>query len=160
MPTRIRAWHRHYDPTIGRYTQPDPLGFVDGPSVYAYALGNSVVVVDRDGRFVQFIIGGFINAGGQFAFNYFTNGGDLRAAFRCIAWDDVILSGFFRGIGGPKLSDLVTGGGGGRTKTALGLTISALTKKWLTPIPLTIGNYECECKHKEGFAKTITGFFQ
>ncbi|MEQ1714319.1 MAG: RHS repeat-associated core domain-containing protein, partial [Hyphomicrobium sp.] len=30
-------WHRHYDPTIGRYTQPDPLGFVDGPSVYAYA---------------------------------------------------------------------------------------------------------------------------
>ena len=19
-------WHRHYDPTIGRYTQPDPLG--------------------------------------------------------------------------------------------------------------------------------------
>jgi RHS repeat-associated protein len=33
-------WHRHYDPSLGRYTQPDPLGFVDGPSVYAYA-GNS-----------------------------------------------------------------------------------------------------------------------
>ena len=32
--------HRHYDPVTGRYTQPDPLGFVDGPSVYAYA-GNS-----------------------------------------------------------------------------------------------------------------------
>ncbi|MGL4405870.1 MAG: RHS repeat-associated core domain-containing protein, partial [Notoacmeibacter sp.] len=29
-------WHRTYDPTIGRYTQADPLGFVDGPSVYAY----------------------------------------------------------------------------------------------------------------------------
>jgi RHS repeat-associated protein len=29
-------WHRHYDPTLGRYLQPDPLGFVDGPSVYAY----------------------------------------------------------------------------------------------------------------------------
>ncbi|MEJ2625075.1 MAG: RHS repeat-associated core domain-containing protein [Pseudolabrys sp.] len=29
--------YRHYDPTLGRYTQPDPLGFVDGPSVYAYA---------------------------------------------------------------------------------------------------------------------------
>ncbi len=27
-------WHRHYDPTIGRYTQADPLGFVDGPSVW------------------------------------------------------------------------------------------------------------------------------
>ncbi|MGE0056292.1 MAG: RHS repeat domain-containing protein [Hyphomicrobium sp.] len=22
--------HRHYDPSLGRYTQPDPLGFVDG----------------------------------------------------------------------------------------------------------------------------------
>ncbi len=29
MPTSIRAWHRHYDPTLGRYTQPDPLGFVE-----------------------------------------------------------------------------------------------------------------------------------
>jgi RHS repeat-associated protein len=33
-------WHRHYDTTTGRYTQPDPLGFVNGPSVYAYS-GNS-----------------------------------------------------------------------------------------------------------------------
>ena len=31
-------WHRHYDPSLGRYTQPDPLGFVDGPSVYALSL--------------------------------------------------------------------------------------------------------------------------
>ena len=30
-------WHRTYDPMAGRYTQPDPLGFVDGPSVYGYA---------------------------------------------------------------------------------------------------------------------------
>jgi RHS repeat-associated protein len=29
-------WFRHYDPTLGRYIQPDPLGFVDGPSMYAY----------------------------------------------------------------------------------------------------------------------------
>ena len=29
--------HRHYDPVTGRYTQPDPLRFIDGPSVYAYA---------------------------------------------------------------------------------------------------------------------------
>jgi RHS repeat-associated protein len=33
-------WHRHYDATTGRYTTADPLGFVDGPSVFAYA-GNS-----------------------------------------------------------------------------------------------------------------------
>ncbi len=39
-------WHRSYDPTLGRYTQPDPLGFVDGPSVYGYAGGSPVVGVD------------------------------------------------------------------------------------------------------------------
>ena len=43
-------WHRHYDPSLGRYTQPDPLGFVDGPSVYGYARGNPYRYVDPDGR--------------------------------------------------------------------------------------------------------------
>jgi len=43
-------WHRHYDPTIGRYTQPDPLGFVDGPSVWAYAGSGPQRYFDPDGR--------------------------------------------------------------------------------------------------------------
>ncbi|MEQ1711458.1 MAG: RHS repeat-associated core domain-containing protein, partial [Hyphomicrobium sp.] len=43
-------WHRHYDPTIGRYTQPDPLGFVDGPSVFAYARNAPGEVVDPEGQ--------------------------------------------------------------------------------------------------------------
>jgi RHS repeat-associated protein len=43
-------WHRSYDPSIGRYTQPDPLGFVDGPSVFGYARGGPQALVDRDGR--------------------------------------------------------------------------------------------------------------
>jgi RHS repeat-associated protein len=42
-------WHRHYDPSIGRYTQPDPLGFVDGPSVYAYAVSLPLTGVDPNG---------------------------------------------------------------------------------------------------------------
>jgi RHS repeat-associated protein len=42
-------WHRHYDPTTGRYTQPDPLRFVDGPSVYAYAGSSPFVKTDREG---------------------------------------------------------------------------------------------------------------
>ncbi len=42
-------WHRHYDPVIGRYTQPDPLGFIDGPSVYAYAGNSPFMNVDRMG---------------------------------------------------------------------------------------------------------------
>jgi RHS repeat-associated protein len=42
-------WHRHYDPVTGRYTQPDPLGFVDGPSVYAYAGNSPFMLTDREG---------------------------------------------------------------------------------------------------------------
>jgi RHS repeat-associated protein len=60
-------WHRHYDPTLGRYTQPDPLGFVDGPSVYAYAGNSPFRFVDKDGRIAgvddAFIIGMTIGVG-------------------------------------------------------------------------------------------------
>ena len=42
-------WYRHYDATTGRYTQPDPLRFVDGPSVYGYARASLLIRVDREG---------------------------------------------------------------------------------------------------------------
>ncbi|MCD0419633.1 DUF6531 domain-containing protein [Rubrivivax sp. JA1024] len=42
-------WHRHYDPTLGRYTQPDPLGFVDGASIYAYAKSSPTIETDPTG---------------------------------------------------------------------------------------------------------------
>jgi len=44
---RLDAWTGHYNykareyaPNLGRFLQPDPLGFVDGPNVYAYARNN------------------------------------------------------------------------------------------------------------------------
>ena len=43
-------WHRNYDPTLGRYSQADPLGFVDGPGVYNYAGGSPVMNVDPMGQ--------------------------------------------------------------------------------------------------------------
>jgi RHS repeat-associated protein len=42
-------WHRSYDPALGRYTQPDPLGFVDGPSVYGYVKGQPLALTDPEG---------------------------------------------------------------------------------------------------------------
>ncbi|MGE0056299.1 MAG: RHS repeat-associated core domain-containing protein [Hyphomicrobium sp.] len=53
-------WHRHYDPTIGRYTQPDPLGFVDGPSVYAYARSAPQIGADFMGLETAVITGGSV----------------------------------------------------------------------------------------------------
>ncbi len=39
-------WHRHYDPTLGRYLQADPLGFIDGPNVYNYVTNAPTMYAD------------------------------------------------------------------------------------------------------------------
>ena len=43
-------WHRDYDPSLGRYLQPDPLGIAAGPNLYGYVDGNPINGFDRDGR--------------------------------------------------------------------------------------------------------------
>jgi len=40
---------RYYDPEVGRWLTPDPLGMVDGPNVYAYVNNNPVNMVDPYG---------------------------------------------------------------------------------------------------------------
>ncbi|MBW4709001.1 RHS repeat-associated core domain-containing protein [Roseobacter sp. YSTF-M11] len=42
-------WMRDFDPTTGRYIQADPLGLVDGASVYGYALQNPNRYTDPQG---------------------------------------------------------------------------------------------------------------
>jgi RHS repeat-associated protein len=44
-------WMRDYDPTTGRYLQADPLGLVDGPSVYGYARQSPVRIWDVMGLY-------------------------------------------------------------------------------------------------------------
>jgi RHS repeat-associated protein len=44
-------WHRHYDPSLGRYIQPDPIGLAGGGSLYGYVDGNPLAEVDLDGLF-------------------------------------------------------------------------------------------------------------
>ncbi|MGB7271445.1 MAG: RHS repeat-associated core domain-containing protein [Albidovulum sp.] len=43
-------WMRDYDPTTGRYIQADPLGLVDGASVYGYALQSPMRYADPRGE--------------------------------------------------------------------------------------------------------------
>jgi RHS repeat-associated protein len=43
-------WYRQYDPALGQYLQPDPLGLAAGPSKYRYAQGNPVNYTDRTGQ--------------------------------------------------------------------------------------------------------------
>jgi RHS repeat-associated protein len=42
-------WHRQYDPTLGRYTRADPLGFRGGSSLYQYAFSNPLNFIDSTG---------------------------------------------------------------------------------------------------------------
>jgi RHS repeat-associated protein len=81
-------WHRHYDPVTGRYTQPDPLGFVDGPSVYAYARSSPYMHTDREGRWVWVVVGAGIGIG----IEYYTN--------PCATWGDLAMAGALGAIGG------------------------------------------------------------
>ncbi|MBL9046873.1 MAG: hypothetical protein JNK34_06100 [Tabrizicola sp.] len=43
-------WMRDYDPTTGRYLEPDPLGLIDGASVYGYAGQSPMMNMDPSGR--------------------------------------------------------------------------------------------------------------
>lgn len=45
-------WMRDYDHTTGRYVQADPLGLVDGASIYGYALQNPGLYSDPTGECV------------------------------------------------------------------------------------------------------------
>ncbi|MEZ5886868.1 MAG: RHS repeat-associated core domain-containing protein [Paracoccaceae bacterium] len=45
-------WMRDYDPTTGRYIEADPLGLIDGASVYGYARQNPGRYIDPTGEYV------------------------------------------------------------------------------------------------------------
>ncbi len=44
---------RYYDPVTGRWTTPDPLGFTDGPNLYAYVHNNPLTHFDLYGLFTE-----------------------------------------------------------------------------------------------------------
>ena len=50
-------WMRDYDPTTGRYLQADPLGLIDGASVYGYARQSPAMVTDPTGQCPWCVVG-------------------------------------------------------------------------------------------------------
>jgi RHS repeat-associated protein len=66
-------WMRDYDPTTGRYMQADPLGLVDGASVYGYARQSPGRYVDPRGTDIQGAVADFSTGFGSF----------FRGLYRC-----------------------------------------------------------------------------
>jgi len=56
-------WMRDYDPTTGRYMQADPLGLVDGASIYGYARQNPLIFTDPTGECPWCVAGAYAAAG-------------------------------------------------------------------------------------------------
>jgi len=51
-------WHRYYDPDIGRYLTPDPIGLAGGINPFVYVLNDPVNLVDPEGLLVLGFGGG------------------------------------------------------------------------------------------------------
>ena len=60
-------WFRDYDPTLGRYLQPDPLGVSAAQNVYAYVDGKPLDRIDRWGLW-SFSLNFYGGVGGGFSF--------------------------------------------------------------------------------------------
>ena len=153
-------WMRDYDPTTGRYMQADPLGLVDGASVYAYARQSPGRYVDPRGEFgiLGAIIGGGSNLLFQLVKNYLIYG-DPLTALRCVDIKSVAFSAAFGAIGVSPVTAFQTGGLG----SAVGVQgIISYAKLEGGFSPVRVGD-ECECKIPEGrnaWALEILGSLQ
>jgi RHS repeat-associated protein len=84
---------RYYDPDLGRFLSEDPVPFVEGGDInaYAYARNNPVNMYDPTGELAWFIapiIGGLVGGGIDLGWQLIQNGGNLK----CVDWGDVALS--------------------------------------------------------------------
>lgn len=87
-------WHRDYDPDLGRYLQPDPIGIAGGSNLYAYTNGNPVTYSDPDGRIPAPLV---VLGGIWLAYEWGAFAADTAATLdtltdRCASWQSKGLS--------------------------------------------------------------------
>ena len=143
-------WMRDYDPTTGRYIQADPLGLVDGASVYGYALQNPGKYTDSTGEFIPQIAACLANpicrgavAGGAMVLYGWLTDED------CYTWEEALVDfalGASLGQGIPKYPHFGPGLGGnpfrGRTAQQIDRMLRSKGYQRRGPNPMNgQGNY-------------------
>jgi RHS repeat-associated protein len=104
---------RYYDPRVGRFLSEDPIGFVGGLNLYAYANGNPVAFVDPDGTLpigILLPIGGGLIGGSINALTTYYQQGEFNS--------DVALS-FAQGFGAGAVGTLGSIGTGSIVRSSL-----------------------------------------
>jgi RHS repeat-associated protein len=99
----IRFGARDYDPSVGRWTTKDTIGFRGGLNFYSYAGGDSINHVDPSGHFLSVAIGAAAGAGADLGWQLIRNGGHLG----CVSWGEVALGGLAGGLVGAGLGGML-----------------------------------------------------
>ncbi|MFX7151998.1 RHS repeat-associated core domain-containing protein, partial [Acinetobacter baumannii] len=84
--------NRFYNPELGRYMEPDPIGLEGGLNPYAYAANNPVMNVDPSGLNVTAAFGGLLYETYNWATGNNFNWDGVKGAF----WDGYNGQGSFK----------------------------------------------------------------
>ena len=101
-------YRRYYDPKLGRYMSPDPVGLAGGNNLYAYVNGNPISVIDPEGkRGVVVIVGAFVGAaagaGGNYLYQKYVQG-------KCeVSVESVVNAGVWGAVAGAVLASSPAG---------------------------------------------------
>ncbi len=116
-------WMRDYDPATGRYLQADPLGLIDGASVYGYVKQNPMRFTDPTGEAIPALIVAGAIVGG--ALGYYQTG----------CWQGAAIGAFFGGLGAYTFGGTAVTAGWGAATTGASAVATALA---------TVD--DCDCK--------------
>ncbi|MBP9854381.1 MAG: DUF1080 domain-containing protein [Candidatus Omnitrophica bacterium] len=140
---------RMYDPTIGRFLQRDPLGYIDSVNLYTYVVNNPINLIDPMGEAIPLIVWSFLggavggigfDAGIQVIGNFI--GG--QALFSNIDGRSMATSGAFGALAGGAGFGFFTQAG--RGIKALGNANKAAGNFWSRKIAMLSGKIRNENK--------------
>lgn len=102
----VRFGARDYDPSTGRWTAKDPLGFGGGQAnLYAYVGNDPLNFVDPSGQYA-WLAGAAVMGGADLALQLALNGG----SFDCVDWGQVGISAAVGALGFGRVPGVARGG--------------------------------------------------